>query len=116
MRWTMLTVTAVATATAFLIASWPADAQTRRRVRQDLDSYQVKRPPTRITVRRARSYLDPGTEVLPMSRSYTDYAVPPNYSPMGVASGVATPAGWQNPHWPLPGPMEAGSFRNFYGW
>jgi|RhiMetdeSRZDD1v2_1073273.scaffolds.fasta_scaffold00320_29 hypothetical protein len=115
MRWSTLTATAAAL--AFLLASLPADAQTRKRVRQEVDGLPgVKQYPTRITVRRARTYLDPGTEVLPMSRSYTDYAVPPNYSPMGVASGVATPAGWQNPHWPLPGPMEAGSFRNFYGW
>jgi hypothetical protein len=82
MRWT--TLTALAVATGFVIASWPADAQTRRRVRQDLESYQVKRPPTRITVRRARSYLDPGTEVLPMSRSYTDYAIPPNHFPSRI--------------------------------
>jgi hypothetical protein len=82
MRWT--TLTAVAVAIGFVIASWPADAQTRRRVRQDAESYQVKRPPTRITVRRARSYLDPGTEVLPMSRSYTDYALPPNHYPSRI--------------------------------
>jgi hypothetical protein len=82
MRWT--TLTAIAVAAGFVLASWPADAQTRRRVRQDLESYQVKRPPTRITVRRARSYLDPGTEVLPMSRSYTDYAIPPNHYPSRI--------------------------------
>jgi hypothetical protein len=82
MRWT--TLTAIAVATGFVLASWPADAQTRRRVRQDLESYQVKRPPTRITVRRARSYLDPGTEVLPMSQSYTDYAIPPGHFPSRI--------------------------------
>jgi len=36
---------------------------------------------TRITVRRARSFLDPGTEVLPLSQAYTDYIYPPLYSP-----------------------------------
>jgi hypothetical protein len=82
MRWT--TLTAVAVAAGFVLASWPADAQTRRRVRQDVETYQVKRTATRITVRRARSYLDPGTEVLPMSRSYTDYAIPPNHYPSRI--------------------------------
>ncbi len=39
---------------------------------------------TRITVRRARSFLDPGTEVLPLSQSYTDYAMPPLYHPTRI--------------------------------
>jgi hypothetical protein len=39
---------------------------------------------TRITVRRPRSFLDPGTEVLPLSRSYTDYAMPPLYHPSRI--------------------------------
>jgi hypothetical protein len=97
MRWITLTVVAVAAGVA--LTSWPADAQPRKRVRQDLDSYQVKRPPTRITVRKARSYLDPGTEVLPMSRSYTDYAMPPNWYPTGAwdAAGAY--------RYPLPDPF-----------
>lgn len=40
-----------------------------------------RRAPTRFTVRRERSYLDPGTEVLPRSQSYTDYALPPLRTP-----------------------------------
>ncbi len=76
MRWTILT--AVALAAAVALTSAPADAQTRRQYQVEK---QKQRASTRITVRRARSYLDPGTEVLPRSRSYTDYAVPPMYRP-----------------------------------
>lgn len=76
MRWTMLS--AVTLAAAVALASAPADAQTRRQ-------YQIEkkkqRAATRITVRRARSYLDPGTEVLPRSQSYTDYIVTPLQRP-----------------------------------
>ncbi len=86
MRWTALT--AVTAAVTVVLATWPAEAQTRKRARVSLERPQVtrttvrvNRPATRITVRKARSYLDPGTEVLPMSRSYTDYALPPQYTP-----------------------------------
>jgi hypothetical protein len=40
-------------------------------------------PRTRITVQR-RSYLDAGTHVQPGERKFTDYAIPPGYSPTSV--------------------------------
>ena len=40
-------------------------------------------PRARITVTR-RSYLDAGTYVIPGDRKFTDYAVPPGYSPTSV--------------------------------
>ena len=124
MRWA--TLTALVAAAAVVLTAWPADAQTRKRTRSNFESYQdyrakhanarlAGRPSARITVRRQRSFLDPGTEVEPMSRSYTDYAFPPGgYFPTSVVSGPTSPAGWQNPHWPLPGRFEYGtsSYRN----
>lgn len=126
MRWAPLTAFAVAA--AVVLASWPADAQTRKRTR-NFESYQdyranranariASRPSARITVRRQRSFLDPGTEVEPMSRSYTDYAIPPTNGGIGlsVVSGPVTPAGWQNPNWPLPGRFEYGTSRYLDPW
>ena len=40
-------------------------------------------PRARITVQR-RSFLDAGTQVIPGDRKFTDYAIPPGYSPIGV--------------------------------
>ena len=40
-------------------------------------------PHTRIYVTK-RSWLDGGTEVLPGDRKFTDYAIPPYYSPTSV--------------------------------
>jgi hypothetical protein len=94
-----------------LIAAAPAEAAKKRGMRTaeaypGARYYRGPRAPARITVRRARSFLDPGTEVLPYSQSYTDYALPLGYRPMQIVGGAATPAGWQNPHWPLPGPFH----------
>jgi hypothetical protein len=123
------TLTALAAAAAVVLAAWPADAQTRKRTRSNFESYQdykakranariAGRPSARITVRRARSFLDPGTEVEEMSRSYTDYAIPPTGGGIGlsVVSGPVTPAGWQNPKWPLPGRFEYGVSRYLDPW
>jgi hypothetical protein len=95
------TLMALAGAAAVVLASWPADAQTRKRAKTSVQRYTVTRtvavrPAARITVRKARSFLDPGTEVLPMSRSYTDYALPPNHYPSRI---------WDTTNhyrWPLP--------------
>ena len=46
----------------------------------------TSRPRARITVER-RSFLDAGTEVVPGERKFTDYAIPPNYSPLNAALG-----------------------------
>jgi hypothetical protein len=63
-----------------------------------------------------RSFLDPGTEVLPGEEKYMDYAFPPGYSPLQVVSGSASPAGWQNPNWPLPGPFDLPGNNNPAQW
>jgi hypothetical protein len=92
MRWTTLTAACAALAVV-AIASWSsADAQTRRGARTyygdrnevsraDVERARRTRARTRITVRRERSFLDPGPEINPGSRSYTDYAIPPNTRP-----------------------------------
>jgi hypothetical protein len=124
----LATVSALAIAAAVVLTAWPADAQTRKRAR-NFESYQdykakranaaryASRPRARFTVRRERSFLDPGTEVEPMSQSYTDYAIPPGgYFSSSVVSGPTAPAGWQNPHWPLPGRFEYGTSRYLTDW
>jgi hypothetical protein len=118
MRWT--TLTAIAAVAATVLATLPAEAQQRRSrgaefERTTTQRYVAQRPRASITVRKQRSYLDPGTEVLPMSRSYTDYAVPPGYRPTQVVSGPSSPAGWQNPHWPLPGAFDLPGRDNPFG-
>jgi hypothetical protein len=59
------------------------------RIMTDVSAQQRKakrkaaRTGSRITVR-PRSFLDAGTEVLPGERKFTDYALPPFYSPYSV--------------------------------
>ncbi|MCC7345885.1 MAG: hypothetical protein IT538_00665 [Variibacter sp.] len=83
----------LAAAALLVLTAWPAEAQNRargQRVQQEAYpgagySYRrgpaVRRAPTRITVRRGRTFLDPGTEVLPRSQPDLDYAVPPLWYP-----------------------------------
>jgi hypothetical protein len=83
---------ALAAAALLVLTAWPADAQNRRGKRVEREAYPgagytyARRtgPRTRITVRRARSYLDPGTEVLPRSQPYMDYASPPLWYPTRI--------------------------------
>lgn len=66
-------------------------------------------PRTRVTVR--RSYLDAGTHVIPGDRKFTDYAIPPGYSPTSVIehrSGVYPTA--------LPGPFTLPGRDNPWPW
>jgi len=94
------------TAAAVVVwAAWPtdADAQSRRRsgarVAEEYPGARVYRGSrarvarsgrTRVTVSRQRSFLDPGTEVIPGSQNYTNYALPPlggpdrSYDPTGA--------------------------------
>jgi hypothetical protein len=68
-------------------------------------------PRARITVQR-RSFLDPGKEVIPGSRhEFTDYALPPGYSPTSVIDN-------RGPHHrsPLPGPFDLPGRGNPYPW
>jgi hypothetical protein len=71
----------------------PADAAPRRRVAYAGQSAvpattfisrdESGRTRTKIILQK-RSYLDGGTEVLPGQRKYTDYAIPPYYSPLDI--------------------------------
>jgi hypothetical protein len=82
-----VSIVALATLSAFALATLPAEAQTER-----------QRP--RITVKKKRSYLDPGTTVKPGDLRYRDYAEPiwsryPSYGPDPLGS-----------RYPLPGPFD----------
>lgn len=72
---------------------------SQTRVRQ-VRVVRQSRAPTRIIVRR-RSYLDPGTEVLPGDEKYTDYAVSPTHRAMSVTQNTAF-----NRPTALPGPFD----------
>lgn len=63
---------------------------------------------TRVVVTR-RSYLDGGTEVLPGERKYTDYVIPPYYSPLDVLG-----PGKNYDRQPLNAPWESGGVRGFW--
>jgi len=120
MRLTIVALSGIAAAT-LAFAALPADAapkkrttgvsqsdvnvssQSRRRVRQT-------RPRTRITVR-PRSFLDPGTDVLPGERKYLDYAISPTYSPMSVFDNTAF-----YHRSPLPGPFDLPGKNNPMQW
>ena len=82
-----VSIVALATLSAFALATLPAEAQTER-----------QRP--RITVKKKRSYLDAGTTVKPGDLRYRDYAEPiwsryPSYGPDPLGS-----------RYPLPGPFD----------
>jgi hypothetical protein len=87
------------------VAVPPADAAPKKRYRSgQRRAVRAKRPRARITVA-PRSFLDAGTEVLPGERKFTDYAFPPNYSPMGGVNNVGGRVGWDRT--PLPqGPWD----------
>jgi hypothetical protein len=89
------------------ILSSPAQAETKKRVVSQTTNAQ---PRARIKVQ-PRSFLDPGTEVLPGERKFTDYAIPPNYSPTAVIDNTA----FSRPS-ALPGPFDLPGRRNPYPW
>lgn len=108
MRWIVLPIL-FAAATA--LATVPGEAATKKRMRSIERSaaptatvrvrrQREARATTRITVRKARSYLDPGTEVLPRSQPDTDYATPPLFFPSKIEDGVGAR------RFPLPTPMD----------
>jgi hypothetical protein len=88
----------------------PAEAAQKKRTaaKKTVVKSAPKRP--RITVRR-RSFLDAGTHVLPGDRKFTDYALPPGYSPTSV---IDNRAGLHRG--PLPGPFDLPSRQNPYPW
>ncbi len=87
---------------AGLVASaTPADAQSRNTT--VISRGEDGKTRTRIIIEK-RSYLDPGTEVLPGSRHDLDYAQNPNHRATGVLDN--TSAGTNQ--LPLPGPWDSG--------
>jgi len=51
-----------------------------------------------------RSFLDAGTEVIPLEeRKFLDYAYPPLHQPYNVVTNIGGRVGWHNS--PLPGPF-----------
>jgi hypothetical protein len=95
--------------TAF--AATPVDAAQKQKKRVAAKQTVVKGAPrARITVQR-RSFLDAGTEVLPGDRKFTDYAIPPGYSPTGV---IENRAGIYRS--PLPGPYDLPGRQNPFPW
>jgi hypothetical protein len=69
-------------------------------------------PRARITVTR-RTFLDAGTYVIPGDRKFTDYAIPPGYSPTSV---IDNRAGVYIDQSPLPGPFTLPGRDNPYPW
>lgn len=85
-------VVTIAAAAALSVAfAGVAEAQSRDR--------------TRITIQK-RSYLDAGTVVKPGSKSYLDYALPPNYNFPNYQGSAAGPGPITGLRWPLPGPWD----------
>ena len=86
---TAAALAATAIGGALLLSGAPADAAKKKANEPYFFSSQsqrviVQRPRSRITIRRERSYLDPGNEVLPGERKYTEYATPYGYSAIDV--------------------------------
>lgn len=85
-------LTAVLAALAVVAWALPAEAAPRKQTSAQRAAGQGTvfvsrdengRTRTRIIVTR-RSYLDGGTEVLPGQRKFTDYAIPPYWSPLDI--------------------------------
>jgi hypothetical protein len=101
---------------ALALMAAPASAQSgERRITSDARGHTVftsrdedGRTRTRIIIQR-RSYLDPGTEVLPGSRRDSDYAT--NLA-NGRANSVLDNTAFGSSQSPLPGPNEFGFGRN----
>jgi len=106
-------VCAAAVIAVAALAAAPADAAQKKKrvVAQGPQRVVVATAPrARIVVRR-RSFLDAGTEVLPGDRKFTDYAIPPGYSPTSV---IDDKAGHHRS--PLPGAFDLPSRYNPYPW
>ncbi len=100
---------ACAAAATLLTLTAPADAQSGQRIYANRNNTVVVtrgedgRTRTRIIIEK-RSYLDPGTEVLPGSRHDLDYAQNPNHRATSVLDNTV---GGTN-QLPLPGPWDSG--------
>ena len=90
---------------ATALAVPPVEAEPRKTyVYTTTRAAPANRPRARVVVA-PRSFLDAGTEVLPGERKFTDYALPPNYSPMGSVVNTGGKTGWDSspliPPWQL---------------
>ena len=92
-----------------------AQAQTRQRAPVDATRFTERdedgRTRTRVIIQR-RSFLDAGTEVKPCERKFTDYVIPPGYSPTSAIDN--TVGGGQR--YPLPGLWDLPGKDNPYPW
>lgn len=106
--------TVLAAVAAIGLTALPADAAPKKRtvianrghtvyVSRDEDG----RTRTRVIIQR-RSYLDPGTEVMPGDRRDHDYAFLPNHSATGVLDNTA----FGRNQSALPGPFDLPSKNN----
>lgn len=108
-------VSAFAVIAAVGLLAAPADAAPKKKpVLVDARGHTVftsrdenGRARTRIIIQK-RSYLDPGTEVLPGDRNDRDYAFLPTHSPLSVLDN--TPGGRSQSA--LPGPFDLPSKNN----
>jgi hypothetical protein len=94
---------------SFCVTAAPAEAAKKKKGYSRVTTQRVvatQRPRTRITVRR-RSFLDPGTEVLPGEDHSTDYVYPAGYSPTGVIDNTVF-----SHRSPLPGYFDLGGRNN----
>ena len=92
----------------------PAEAQTRKKQyvhTTTRDGTVVKRPRARVVVA-PRSFLDPGTEVQPGERKFTDYAFPAGYSSTDIL--INNTAGFHRS--PLLGRFDLPARNTPYGW
>ena len=106
------------------IAVVPAEAQTTSQTKKSAAKKVAAKkygpvpismappPRSRITVTR-RTYLDAGTYVIPGDRKFTDYAIPPGYSPTSV---IDNRGGVYIDQSPLPGPFTLPGRDNPYPW
>ena len=98
------------------LAGPPAEAaQKKKGATNQSQVVATNRARTRIRVQ-PRSFLDGGTEVLPGSRKFTDYAFPP-----GTAGSPASMIGYENTAFdrgrsPLLGPFDLPGRRNPWPW
>jgi hypothetical protein len=94
------------------LAATPVDAAEKQK-KAVAKKAVVKNPPrARITVQR-RSFLDAGTDVIPGDRKFTDYAIPPGFSPTAV---IDHRAGGRIGGGALPGPFDLPGRQNPYPW
>jgi hypothetical protein len=93
----------------------PAEAQTRTKQQYvyvtRADGTVVRRARSRVRVA-PRSFLDPGTEVRPGERKFTEYALPTGYSAFDIL--VNNTAGFHRS--PLLGRFDLPANNNPYGW